>query len=218
MAEAPPTPSPRASPSDRVTCGVLALAAVAIVAGAAAFAVARVTAPVPAVTVAPSPSLLVAVRELSRLEALDLHFEKVIDLTEKQSSLFGLVEATDALLLVAAVDVTMGVDLAKLREEDVRAPLDGGVARICLPESEILASRLDEAHTYVYSRSTEILARRNEALEARARKAAIAEVESAVRQSDAAERARRQAERSIRALAVELGVRDVEFACPARGP
>jgi hypothetical protein len=217
MAEAPTTPD-RASPSDRVTCGALAVAAVAIIAGAMAFAVARITAPAPAVTVKPSATLLVAVRELSRLEALELHFEKVVDLTDKQSRLFGLVEATDALLLVAVVDVTMGVDLAKLREADVQAPVDGGVARICLPEPEILASRLDEAHTYVYSRSTGILARRNEALEARARQVAIADVEGVVRQGDAAVRARRQAERTIRALAVELGVRDVEFACPARAP
>lgn len=217
MAEAPPTPAP-APPNERVTCGVLALAAVAVVAAVAAFAVARVTAPVPTVTVKPSPSLLVAVRELSRLEALDLHVEKVIDLTEKQSRFFGLVEATDALLLVAAVDVTMGVDLAKLREGDVQAPGDGGVARICLPEPEILGSRFDEAHTYVYSRSTGILARRNEALEGQARKAAIAEVETSVKEGDATVRARRQAERSIRALAAELGVRDLEFTCPARGP
>src|SRR5262249_5617783 len=117
MVDATPSP-PRAAPNSAVTCGLLALAAVAILARLGGLAVARIPAPRPAIAVAPSPSLLVAARELSRVEALDLHFEKVIDLTETQSRLFGLVDATDAILLVAAVDVTMGVDLGKLRDDD----------------------------------------------------------------------------------------------------
>jgi hypothetical protein len=203
-----------------VTCGVLALTGVTILAAAGVFAVTRITAPAPVpapvVVVKPSPSLLVAVRELARMETLDLHFEKVIDLTEKQSRFFGMIETTDALLLVAAVDVTMGVDLTKLSERDVEMGPDGGVARMCLPAPEILSSRLDEAHTYVYRRSTGILAKRNEALESRARQEAIAEVESAVHQGDAATRARAQAERAIRALADRLGANEVEFTCPGR--
>lgn len=203
--------------SERVTCGVLALAAVAILAGTFAYAVTRVTAAPPTVTVARSPSLLLAARELSRLETLDMHIEKVIDLTESQPRFFGVVETRDAILLVAAVDVTMGVDLGKLREGDVQAPADGGPARICLPEPEILTSRLDEEHTFVYARNTGLLAKRSEGLESRARQAAVAEVEGAVRQGDAATRARRQAERALRSLATELGVRDVEFVCPSSG-
>jgi hypothetical protein len=198
-----------------VTCGVFALLGVAILAGAGVFTVARVTAPAAPSTVArPTPTLLVAVRELARLEALDLHYEKVIDLTEKQSRFFGMIDTEDALLLVAAVDVTMGVDLQKLGERDIETGADGGVARICLPAPEIFSSRLDEAHTYVYRRSTDVLARRNEALESRARQEAILEVESAVRQSDAALRAKAQAERAIRSLAERMGVRDVAFECP----
>jgi hypothetical protein len=197
-----------------VTCGVFALLGVAILAGAGVFTVARVTAPAPPAVTRPTPTLLVAVRELARLEALDLHYEKVIDLTEKQSRFFGTIETEDALLLVAAVDVTMGVDLQKLGEQDIETGADGGVARICLPAPEIFSSRLDEAHTYVYRRSTDVLARRNEALESRARQEAILEVESAVRQSDAALRAKAQAERAIRSLAERLGARDVTFRCP----
>jgi hypothetical protein len=223
MPEAPlssPSPVSSGHPNARVTCGVLALAAVAMVAGTCAFAVARFTTrpepPPPSITtvVAPSPNLLIAMRDLARLESLDLHYEKVIDLKQSQSRLWGMVEASDGLLLVAAVDVTMGVDLAKLRDADVTPPENGGPARVCLPDPEILSSRLDEAHTYVYRRSTDVLAKRDEGLEAQARKAAVTEVERAVREGDAAARARAQAERSIRALASELGVHDVDFTCP----
>jgi hypothetical protein len=208
---------PAAPPAATRGVGAIAFVAVLLVVGGGAFAVARMTAPAPAgptIEMRPTPSLLVAVRDLARLETTELHFEKVIDLSETQTRVFGLVDATDALLLVAAVDVTMGVDLGKLGEGDVRAGVDGGPARVCLPAPEIFSSRLDEQHTYVYRRTTGLLAKRNEALEARARAEAIADVEKAVRSGDAAARARAQAERQIRALASQLGAGSVEFACP----
>jgi hypothetical protein len=64
-------------------------------------------------TVRSGPALLLSVRELARLELLELHLEKVLDLAEKQSRFFGLIETTDAILLVAAGDVTLGVDLSQ---------------------------------------------------------------------------------------------------------
>ena len=66
-----------------------------------------------------------------------MHMEKVIDLTDKQSRLFGLVETTDAILLVASGDVTVGVDLAKIKDEDVMVDAATGNARLVLPEPEI---------------------------------------------------------------------------------
>ena len=162
------------------------------------------------VTVRPTNALLVAVRDLSRLETTELHVEKVIDLSDRQSRLFGLVEASDAILLVAAGDVTIGVDLGKLGEGDVSLDPQTGTARMRLPEPEILSSRLDEANTYVYTRKTDILARRNEALETKARQEALAAIEKAGRDADVLGRARRQAERQLTSLATQLGAKQVE--------
>src|SRR5687768_8123922 len=39
------------------------------------------------VTVKPTPSMLTAVRDLARLETTEVHVEKVIDLTDRQSRL-----------------------------------------------------------------------------------------------------------------------------------
>ena len=72
-------------------------------------------------TIRPQPSVVIAVRELSRLETTTFHIERVIDLTEEQSRFWGWVKSKDAILLVAAADITAGVDLSKLRDEDVRA-------------------------------------------------------------------------------------------------
>jgi hypothetical protein len=163
------------------------------------------------VTVRPSNALLTAVRDLSRLETTELHIEKVIDLNDRQNRLFGLVEANDAILLVAAGDVVIGIDLAKLEEGDVSMDAATGTARIRLPEPEILSSRLDEANTYVYTRKTDLLARRNEALETKARQEALAAIEKAGQDADVMGRARTQAERQLRGLATQLGAKQVEI-------
>src|SRR5262245_48803279 len=74
--------------------------------------------------VKPTPSVLEKVRDLKRLESVSFHMERVIDLSDKQSSLFGLVQSEDAILLIAAADVRAGVDLGKLGPDDVQADLE----------------------------------------------------------------------------------------------
>jgi hypothetical protein len=157
-------------------------------------------------SVRPTPAILMSVRDLSRLETTEMHIEKVVDLTDKQSRFFGLVETHDALLLVASGDVTVGIDLGKLKEEDVVVDRATGSAKLFLPEPEVFSTRLDEGHTYVYKRSTDVLAQRNEALESRARQEAVRSIEKAARETDVMERAKRQAERQLGVLLERMGV------------
>ena len=154
----------------------------------------------------PTGTILMAVKDLARLETNELHMEKVIDLTDKQSRLFGLVETADAILLIAAGDVTVGIDLTKLAADDVQVDRETGTARITLPPPEILSVRLDEQHTYVYRRTTGLLAQRNEQLESKARQEALRAIEEAARQGDVMEKARRQAERQLQQLFEKFGV------------
>jgi len=114
--------------------------------------------------VRPTPDVITAIRDLSRLETVDFHVERVVDLQDRQQVLFGMFEASDAILLVAAGDVVAGVDLAKLRPEDVIVDSEIGTATIILPPAEVLSSRLDNDRTFVYTRSTDLLARRSDAL------------------------------------------------------
>ena len=58
------------------------------------------------------PSVVVAMKDLARLEATTFHMERVIDLTETQQRFKGLITVKDAILLVAAGDVVGGVDLS----------------------------------------------------------------------------------------------------------
>src|SRR5207245_9986126 len=80
-----------------------------------------------------TPSVVVAVRDLARLESVAYHVERVIDIRDKQSLLFGLIKTEDAILLVAVGEVTAGVDLRDLRDGDVVAEPGRGTARLSPP-------------------------------------------------------------------------------------
>jgi hypothetical protein len=198
----------------------IALLVAATLGGALILIAPRLLAPPPAsvITERPTPSLLTAIHEVSRLETTEVHVEKVVDLTDRQSAFFGLIEAKDALLLVAVGRAIIGVDLGKLRAEDVTFDAKTGAARIELPEPEVLSAMLDEDATYVFARSTDLLARRNEHLEASARRQAQRAIEAAARTPDVMGRARTQAEKQLSALARGLGAKHVEvhFRSPGR--
>jgi hypothetical protein len=162
-------------------------------------------------TLRPTASLLTATRDLARFETLELNVEKVIDLTDRQSRLFGLIEAKDAILLVSAGVVVLGIDLSKLSEGAAVLDPATHVATFSLAEPEVLSARLDENRTYVYTRATDLLARRDEHLEGRARQEAIAAIERTAREGDAPTRARANAERLLTALAKDLGATQVRF-------
>jgi hypothetical protein len=159
----------------------------------------------------PSNTLLVATRDLSRLETSELHVEKVIDLTDTQSRLYGLVEGTDNVLLVAVGDVSMGIDLGKLGDGDVSLDDKTHAAHMKLPAPEVFSSRLDEKATYVYSRETSVFARRNEQLESRARQEAQDTIRKQADSPEAKDRAKKQAEKVLRELATSLGASSVTF-------
>jgi hypothetical protein len=176
--------------------------------GLAVYGAMKSFAPAPAAgpVIRPTGTILMAVKDLARLETNELHLEKVIDLTDKQSRFFGLVDTADAILLIAAGDVTVGIDLTKLSASDVEVDRQSGTARLTLPPPEILSVRLDEQHTYVYRRTTGLLAERNEQLESKARQEALRAIEEAARQGDVMEKARRQAERQLQQLFEKFGV------------
>lgn len=167
--------------------------------------------PASVVTARPGASILIAAHDLARLETAQVHVEKVIDLTDHQSRFFGLVEGSDAILLVAVGDATLGVDLSKLGEDDVTMDASGKTARLRLPAPELLQAGLDEKATYVFSRSTSTLARRNEQLESQARREAVEAIKKVATGPEMTARARAQAERQLRALVGQLGAERVEI-------
>lgn len=148
-------------------------------------------------------------RSLSRLETSSLHVEKIVELKDHQKRLHGLVDADDAILFVAAGEVVVGVDLSRLADGDVKSDPKTGIAYVELPAPEVLSTLFDETRSYVHSRSTDVLARRNEGLEGAARREALAAFAAAGRDPRALEAAKAQAERQLRSLARAWGARDL---------
>jgi hypothetical protein len=161
--------------------------------------------------IADTPALLVAVRDLARLESVSFHMERVIDLKQRQARIFGLIEADDAILLIAAGDVVAGLDLSKMRDGDVEVDPQARRARVRLPPVEILSAHLDNRRTYVHSRKTDLLAQPNVAIETEARQHAEESIRSAALEAGILERARANAQQTIHALVRSLGFDHIEL-------
>jgi hypothetical protein len=119
------------------------------------------------------------------------------------------VESEDVILLVAAGDVTAGVDFTEMRDGDISFEEPSGRVTIVLPPPRILTTAIDNERTYVHTRRTGVLAERNEELETEARREAQRSVAEAARESDVLTRAKANAERTIRMLLRATGQDDV---------
>jgi hypothetical protein len=195
--------------------GALLAAAIA----ACAFFAGRASAPAEAarVGVRSTPGVIMAIHDVAKLETTVFHVEKVVEVTDAQSRLWGLVKANDALLLVAVGDVVAGVDLAKVSAADVRTNEVSRTVSVRLPAPEIVTATLDEQATRVYRRSTELLAERNEQLEGEARRTAEVQMRKAAVDEGILDRARVGAESTVRALLRPLGYDHVEIDWGDRG-
>jgi hypothetical protein len=159
----------------------------------------------------PLPDVITQVRELSRLEGVSYHVERVVDLKDQQQALFGLVKAEDAILLVASGDVVAGVDLGQLREGDVVVSPDRQAVTLHLPPAEVFSARLDSDRTYVHTRTTDLMAERKESLETDARKAAERTLQRAAEDAGIVQRAEESVGRTVRALMRSLGFTKVDI-------
>lgn len=169
----------------------------------------RLRAPKDGLTVRTSGGVVVAVRDLARLEGAEFQVERVISLTDKQSRFFGLIEAEDALLLIASGTITAGVDLSKITESDFDIDEASSAVKITLPSSQVFAARLDNERTSVYKRDTDLFATRGEALETRARQEAERALLDAAREEGIVRRSNDSVKRTVESLARGFGFHDV---------
>lgn len=166
----------------------------------------------PTPTIIPDPITIIhEVRSLARLETIQYTLEKVITAEVGQGSLgflFG-----DKLLFVAHGTVIAGVDLAKLRPEDLT--IDKNVLYVRLPQAEVFITSLDNEKSYVYDRETGILTKGYTALETNARAAAEQEILKAAVEDGILSAAQQNAESYLLRLFNALGYSDTVFLDPA---
>ncbi len=204
----------------RTLLGVAVAVAISVLVGVAALLVLRadrLARDRESVDLRATPGVITAIRDVARLDTTSYHVEKVVQATDVQAHLWGLVQSKDDLLLVAVGDVVAGVDLSKVRDEDVRVDAQARTVYVRLPPPEVTSSSLDQRATHVYTRRTDVLAARNEQLEGDARRHAEDEMRKQALDAGILERARASADRTLRALLRSLGFERVDLDWQDRG-
>ena len=156
------------------------------------------------------PVVVEQIQHLSRLETVVYSLDSVVE-GSKTSPVFPDILAADRILLVVHGQSTGGVDLAKLKPEDVR--IDGPDRRsvhVTLPESEVFTTTLDNEHTRVYSRTTGLLVPVDRDLESDTRAKAQEQLRQAALTDGILDAARKNARSTISALLYTLGFEHVE--------
>jgi len=165
----------------------------------------------PTPTVLPDPITIVHdVRSLARLETIQYTMEKVVTAQTGQDELAFLFG--DKLLFVAHGTVIAGVDLTKLRPEDLR--LEGGVLYVRLPKAEVFVATLNNEKSYVYDRETGVLNKGDQNLETAARQAAEKAILDAALEDGILNQAQQNAESYMDRMFRSMGYKDVIFEDP----
>ena len=168
----------------------------------------------PTPTIRPNPATIIhEIRVLSRLETVVYSVEKVVTAEKSRGGLADLLGLDERLLFIAHGQVIAGVDLSKLRLEDI-VITDDNVVILTLPPAEIFIATLDNQQSYVYDHQRGILDRvltGHSELETLARRAAEETIRQAALEDGILTIATANAENTVRALLLGLGFAGVDF-------
>ncbi len=144
-----------------------------------------------------APAIVTQVQQLSNLVTVRYSIQRVVGLTEPKEP-FG----SESILLMVQGEAQAGIDLSKIKSNDVRLLPDGSV-EIALPPARLTNAYLDEKQIKVWDRSVTWWTPwvpYDPDLEHKARLQALNDVRSAALQMGIVPQAQRNAEVSIRDL------------------
>jgi hypothetical protein len=156
------------------------------------------------------PVVVERIQGLSRLETVVYSLDTIVE-GERTTPLLPDALAGDKILLVVHGQAIAGIDLSKLKPEEVR--IDAGDPRsihVNLPPSEIFVTTLDNQHTRVYARSTGLLVPADPNLESDTRSKAQAQLQAAALADGILDAARKNARATVTTLLYSLGFQRVE--------
>lgn len=154
-----------------------------------------------------APSVVDKIRQLNRLESVDYSMDKIV-VGDREAPGIPSFLAGDRLLLIAHGEVIAGVDLTQLDAKAVQ--VDGETVHVRLPAAQVLVTRVDNARTRVYERSTGLLVPPDPNLESQARLAAEKQITQAALDDGILDKARQNAKVSVTGLLYALGFHHVD--------
>lgn len=156
------------------------------------------------------PFVVEKIQKLNRLETVVYSLDSVVE-GAKTSPVFPDALAADRILLVVHGQAIAGIDLAKLKPEDVRIDRDDARSiHVNLPASELFVTTLDNEHTRVYARTTGLLVPADRNLESDTRAKAQQQLQSAALADGILDAARKNARATVATLLYGLGFTRVE--------
>ena len=160
--------------------------------------------------IAATPSVILQIQSLSELVTVKYVIEKVVFAeAAKTSTLDNLLPGRDdKLTLLAHGIVKAGVDLARIRPEDVE--VNGTTIRITVPHAALTDQYLDEKATQVLDWQTGLLRAYDKQLEQQARQDALNEIVRAARLNGILREADDRARQQLKAFLKSLGYQEVE--------
>jgi hypothetical protein len=154
------------------------------------------------------PTVVRQIQQLQRLESVNYTMDKIIS-GERNNPYLPKFLAGDRLLLVVHGDVVGGIDLGKIRPDDVT--VKGQVIYVRMPAAEIFATRIDNAKTRVYSRDTGLFSSPDPNLESEVREEAERQLQQAALQDGVLQNAAQNAQATVTSVLKGLGFERVEI-------
>ena len=157
------------------------------------------------------PAVVARIQKLNRLETVVYSIDTIVEGSRSSAVLPDLL-AGDRILLVVHGQSIAGIDLSKLKSEDVRITETNGSRsiQITLPPSELFHTALDNQHTRVYARSTGLLVPVDQNLESETRAKAEQQLQQTALSDGILDAATRNARASVTTLLYSLGFQHVE--------
>ena len=157
------------------------------------------------------PTIVEKIQRLSRLESVVYSLDTVVE-GAHSSPVFPDLLAGDRLLLVVHGESIAGIDLNKLKPEDVHIQDigTGRAIRVNLPPSELFVTTLDNQHTRVYVRTTGLLVAADPNLESDTRARAQDQLQKAALADGILDAARKNAKATITTLLYSVGFAQVD--------
>jgi hypothetical protein len=157
-----------------------------------------------------TPSVVLQIQSLSELVTVKYVIEKVVFAeTPKTTTIDQLLPGRDdKIILLAHGVVKAGVDLSRMKPEDVE--VNGQSIRITVPQAVLTDQSLDETATQVLDRRAGLLRAYDQKLEQQARQEAVTQIARAARQSGIEREANERARQQLTAFFKSLGYKEVE--------
>ncbi|MBZ5531751.1 MAG: DUF4230 domain-containing protein [Acidobacteriia bacterium] len=147
------------------------------------------------------------IQRLQRMETVVYNMDKIVT-GQKETLLLPDFLAGDKMLLIVHGQVIAGIDFEQLRASDIQ--ITGKEIHLKLPAPRILVTRIDNARTRVYSRTTGLLVPMDPNLESQVRQQAEGELLDEAGRSGILTTARQNARTTLTSFLLGMGFEKVE--------